>query len=181
MLSEHLVYIKGVELVYYEFKELLLEIAMRLKEMLDVPAAKPRSLVKKFFDDLFLKRLNPYIKFNLSKTAEKPPVVVATTRAWPESAKDQAIKEILEEKRKKDAEEARLKAEEDARLAELEAQAQAEAAEEVQPAEEELAKAAAEEEAAKKAQEAAEGSAAEEDPDEDEADLDELDDDESDY
>lgn len=181
VLSEHLVYIKGVELVYYEFKELLLEIAMRLKDVVDVPAAKPRSLVKKFFDDLFLKRLNPFIKFNLTQTAEKAPTAGATTRAWPESSKDQAIKEIMEEKRKQEAEEARLKAEEDARLAELEAEAQAQAAEEAQPTAEELAKAAAEEEAEKKAQEAGEGSAAEEeDPDEDEE-LDDVDDDASDY
>lgn len=32
VLSEHLVYIKGVELVYFEFKELLLELAHRLKD-----------------------------------------------------------------------------------------------------------------------------------------------------
>lgn len=182
VLSEHLVYIKGVELVYYEFKELLLEIALRLKDQLDVPTSKPRSLIKKFLDELFLKRLNPYIKFNLSKSPEQAPGIGGTTRAWPESAKDQAIKEIMEARRKKEAAEARLKAEEDARQAELEAQAQAEAAEEAQPAEEELAKAAAEEEAKKKAQEAAGGDQAEEDDvDEDDADLDDVDDDESDY
>jgi len=32
VLSEHLVYINGVELVYFEFKELLLELALRLKD-----------------------------------------------------------------------------------------------------------------------------------------------------
>lgn len=100
VLSEHLVYIKGVELVYHEFKELLLEIAMRLKDQLEVPASKPRSLVKKFLDDLFLKRLNPYIKFNLSKNdGKKDAKVAATTRAWPESSKDQAIKVMMEQKR----------------------------------------------------------------------------------
>ena len=67
VLSEHLVYIKGVELVFHEFKELLLEIAMRLKDQLEVPVSKPRSLVKKFLDDMFLKRLIPYIKFNMTK------------------------------------------------------------------------------------------------------------------
>jgi hypothetical protein len=56
---------------------------------LEVPANKPRSLVKKFLDDLFLKRLIPYIKFNLSKTdGKKDAKAASTTRAWPESAKD---------------------------------------------------------------------------------------------
>ena len=32
ILSEHLVYIKGVEIVYFEFKEILLELAMKMKD-----------------------------------------------------------------------------------------------------------------------------------------------------
>ena len=182
VLSEHLVYIKGVEVVYFEFKELLIEIAMRLKDQLEVSASKPRSLVKKFLDDLFLKRLIPFIRFNLSKNEGKPDAKVsASTRAWPESTKDLAIKLMKEEKRKKQQEEERLKAEEAAKLAEQNAIAETEAAQEVnQPTEEELAKAAAEEEAAKKAQEVAEGSG-EDDPDEDEEDIDEGEDDISDY
>ena len=115
---------------------------MRLKDQLEVPASKPRSLVKKFLDDMFLKRLNPYIKFNLSKNEDKKDSkAAATTRAWPESAKDQAIKVMMEEKRRKEEEEQRLKAEEEAKQAELEAQAQAEAAQEVKPSEEEEVKA----------------------------------------
>ena len=93
---------------------------MRLKDQLEVPASKPRSLVKKFLDDMFLKRLNPYIKFNLSKNEDKKDAkAAATTRAWPESAKDQAIKVMMEEKRRKEEEEQRLKAEEEAKQAEL--------------------------------------------------------------
>jgi hypothetical protein len=66
-LSEHLVYIKGVEIVYFEFKELLLELALRLKDQIDSAPGKLRSLIKKFLDDHLLKRLGPYIKFNMNK------------------------------------------------------------------------------------------------------------------
>lgn len=69
VLNEHLVYIKGVEIVYFEFKELLLELAIRLKDQIDSCPGKLRSLIKKFLDDCLLKRLGPYIKFNLDKGA----------------------------------------------------------------------------------------------------------------
>jgi hypothetical protein len=57
-----------VELVYFEFKEVLLEIAMRLKDSINADPGKLRSLAMKFLDDLFLKRLTPYIKFNQVQT-----------------------------------------------------------------------------------------------------------------
>jgi hypothetical protein len=44
IISEHLVYIKGVELVYFEFKEILLELAMRLKESINADPGKLKSL-----------------------------------------------------------------------------------------------------------------------------------------
>jgi hypothetical protein len=96
VLSEHLVYIKGVELVYFEFKELLLELALRLKDYVDAAPGKLRSLVKKFLDELFLKRLKPYIKFVSNKAA--PASIssenAAAVRSWPESEKDKKIKAI---------------------------------------------------------------------------------------
>lgn len=70
VLSEHLLYIKGVEIVYCEFKELILELAMRLKEHVESTPGKLRSLLKKFLDELFLKRLNPYIRFTETKKEE---------------------------------------------------------------------------------------------------------------
>lgn len=92
ILSEHLVYIKGVELVYFEFKELLLELALRLKDHVDSAPGKLRSLIKKFLDELFLKRLNPFIKFNIAKRATAAVAAGSSTsaasRSWPESAKD---------------------------------------------------------------------------------------------
>jgi len=125
VLSEHLVYIKGVELVYCEFKELLLELAMRLKDHVDSAPGKLRSLIKKFLDELFLKRLNPFIKFNTEKKAAGAAgsATSAAARSWPESEKDQAIKVIMEEKRRQEEEEQRLQEEERQRQAEIDAEA----------------------------------------------------------
>lgn len=64
ILNAHLIHIKGCELVFHEFKELLLELALRLKDQIDSAPGKLRSLIKKFLDEHFLRRLNPYIKFN---------------------------------------------------------------------------------------------------------------------
>lgn len=184
VLSEHLVYIKGVELVYFEFKELLLELALRLKDHVDSAPGKLRSLIKKFLDELFLKRLNPFIKFNVAKkaTANAGSSTSAASRAWPESAKDQAIKVIMEEKRKQEAEEQRLQEEERQKQAEVEAEALAdkEAQEALQAAEDN--KADAEDEAKRGPADNAGGSAAEEDDeDDDDADLEDVADEESDY
>ena len=107
ILSEHLVYVKGVELVYFEFKELLLELALRLKDHVDSAPGKLRSLIKKFLDELFLKRLNPFIRFSAAKKAAGTGAAASSTasRSWPDSAKDEAIRVIMEEKRKQEAEE----------------------------------------------------------------------------
>ena len=186
VLSEHLVYIKGVELVYCEFKELLLELAMRLKEHVDSAPGKLRSLIKKFLDELFLKRLNPFIKFNIAKKAAGAGAAGSATsaaaRSWPESEKDQAIKVIMEEQRRQEAEEQRLQEEERQRQAEIDAEALAdqEAQEAIQAAED--SKAAAADEATRGAAENGGGSAAEEDDeDDDDADLDDGVPDDSDY
>jgi len=74
--------------VYFEFKELLLDLAVRLKDHVDAAPGKLRSLVKKFLDELFLKRLNPFIKFNVAKTGAAGSSTSAASRSWPESEKD---------------------------------------------------------------------------------------------
>ena len=64
IVAEHLLYVKGVEIVYYEFKELLLDLSITLaKQNGSFVAGKPRSTLKKFLDDNFLKRLSPYIRY----------------------------------------------------------------------------------------------------------------------
>lgn len=106
-----------------------MELALRLKDQIDSAPGKLRSLIKKFLDDLLLKRLGPYIKFNMQKQAAgsgKQAQTSSAARSWPESAKDKAIREVMEERRKQEAEEQRLKEEESQKQAELTAQAEAE-------------------------------------------------------
>merc|ERR1711974_53906 len=81
IINEHMVFITGIEVTYQEFKEILLELALKLQDQIDSQPGKLKSLMKKFLDDYFLKRLRPYIKFTTSKTpvvAEEKPV-----RKWP--------------------------------------------------------------------------------------------------
>ena len=112
-MNAHIVYINGVELVYHEFKELLLELALRLKDQIDSAPGKLRSLIKKFLDDHLLRRLCPYIKFNEEKLIAEPVQQTnSAARTWPTSEKDDAIQKVLEEKKKKEAEEERLRQEE---------------------------------------------------------------------
>ena len=111
ILSEHLVYIKGVEIVYFEFKEILLELAMKMKDQVDAAPGKLKSLVKKFLDEMFLKRLTPYIKFNKAQTDTSSAAATIAKRSWPQSEKDAAIKAVMDERKKKQEEEERVKAE----------------------------------------------------------------------
>ena len=104
IIAEHLLYVKGVEITYYEFKELLLDFSNTLaKRTGTFVAGKPRSTLKKFLDENFLKRLSPYIRFckNTSNEAQ----ATGATRNWPESEKDKKIKAVVEERKKKEEEE----------------------------------------------------------------------------
>ena len=51
--------------MYFEFKELLLELAMKLREHIDNTTGKSRVVLTKFIEDLILKKLTPYLKFNI--------------------------------------------------------------------------------------------------------------------
>lgn len=108
ILSEHLVYIKGIEVVFFEFKEILLELAMKMKDQVDAAPGKLKSLVKKFLDEMFLKRLTPYIKFNKAQTETTAAATTVAQRTWPQSEKDAAIKAVLDERKRKQEEEERL-------------------------------------------------------------------------
>lgn len=176
VISQHLVYIKGVEIIFYEFKELLLELAIRLKEYVESTPGKLKSLIKSFLENLFLKRLKPYIKFDLGK---KQSAEVDFLRKWPESEKDKEIQAIMEEKRKKEAEEQKLREEEEAKRAEIDAQAEAErqAIEEAKAAEEARV---VEEEEKKKTSENI-GSGDEEEDEEEDGDENDVDEEDSEY
>lgn len=125
ILNEHLIFINGVEMIYHEFKELLLEVAIRLKDQIDSEPGKLKSLLKKFMTTLFLRRLGPYIKFSQTKQLTAVQANLPT-RKWPESQKDKDIKVILVEKAKRQEEQKRIQMEEAAKNAELEAQAEKE-------------------------------------------------------
>jgi hypothetical protein len=59
------VFIRGVEVVFFEFKEILLDLSKILKEIIDPKTGKSRVVLEKFIQDFILKKLNPYIKFNI--------------------------------------------------------------------------------------------------------------------
>ena len=122
LVNSHLIYINGVELVFWEFKELLLDLAIMLKDKITHNEGKLKSLVRRFLEDHFLKRLQPFIKVSLSKTSEFSDAS-APSRKWPVSNKDKVIQAVLEERAAKAAEELRLKQEEEARQAALEEEA----------------------------------------------------------
>lgn len=63
LISQHLVFVRGVELVFFEFKEVLLDLALKLRDHIDSKTGKIKVLLTKFIEDHLLKTLNPYIKF----------------------------------------------------------------------------------------------------------------------
>ena len=107
VVSQHLVFVRGVEIVFFEFKELILDIAMKLREIVDPKTGKSRVVLTKFIEDFILKKLNPYIKFNIQPGKGGSGAV----RVWPESQKDKEIKIKMEEKKKKAEEERKIQQE----------------------------------------------------------------------
>ena len=73
--SNHLIYVKGVEIVFFEFKEILLRFAVILREKID-----PKT----------------FVKFRIPTTKLK----ADASRSWPESNKDLEIKAMKLEKQK---------------------------------------------------------------------------------
>jgi hypothetical protein len=98
-----LVFVRGVEIVYFEFKEVLLDIALKLRDFIDPKTGKIKVVLTKFIEDFILKNLNPYIKFNIQPGKSGG----GAARVWPESLKDKEIKVKMEEKRLKEEEERR--------------------------------------------------------------------------
>lgn len=118
VLCEHLVYLRGVEIVYFEFKEILLDIAVNhLRSVLDPKnLGKIKAMLVRFLEDHFLKRLGALIRFSqnqamISQSQSTNTQGPSNARLWPESEKDKIIKQKMEERRKIEEEE-RLKKEE---------------------------------------------------------------------
>ena len=97
-------FVRGVEIVYFEFKELILDVAMKLRDIVDPKTGKSRVVLTKFIEDFLLKKLAPYIKFNIQPGKGGSSVA----RVWPESIKDKDIKIKTEEKRKREEEERKV-------------------------------------------------------------------------
>ena len=66
VLCEHLVYLRGVEIVYFEFREILLDLALnKLRNVLDPKnTGKVKPVLTKFLEEHFLKRLGALIRFS---------------------------------------------------------------------------------------------------------------------
>ena len=115
VVSKHLIYVKGVEICFFEFKEILLAFACQLREKIDPKTGKLKVVLTKFIEDWILPRLQSFVKFKIPTSKLK----ADASRAWPESQKDLDIKVIKQEQQKKAQEELKKKAERDRQAAEL--------------------------------------------------------------
>ena len=106
-ISQHLIYIKGVEIVFFEFKEIILALAVKLREQVDNKTGKLKVVLTTFIEDWLLRRLNSFVKFTIPTTKAK----ADAARQWPESQKDLEIKALTAESRKAEADEKRLRQE----------------------------------------------------------------------
>jgi len=103
-ISEHLVYIKGTEIVFFEFIEIILDLANTFRQQVDPSTGKFKVILTKFIEDWLLRRLQSFVKFSIPTINEK----ADAARQWPESEKDVEIKALLVLK-KKNEEERRIK------------------------------------------------------------------------
>lgn len=178
-ISKHFLFIKGSEIVFFEFKEIIAALAHRLKEQIDNNTGKFKVHMTKFIEDWLLRRLSSFIKFQIPAAAAKNDA----KREWPESTKDTEINNLRREKERIAREAAQKKAEQERRARETQlmsaedhnAMSQAEI-------DAEIARLKAEEDAARIAREALEeeGGADGSDSDDDDSDDDANDGDPSD-
>lgn len=95
-----MIYIKGVEIVFFEFKEIILALAVKLREQVDPKTGKLKVVLTKFIEDWLLRRLSSFVKFNIPTSKAK----ADAARQWPESAKDLEIKALTLDQRKEEEE-----------------------------------------------------------------------------
>jgi hypothetical protein len=89
-ISQHIMHIKGAEIVFFEFKEILFDMARKLKDQIEPKTGKMTVVLKKFIEEWLLRRLTSFVKFRIS------PVPIRgkeASRSWPESQKDVVIRE----------------------------------------------------------------------------------------
>lgn len=88
VISEHLIYIKGVEIVFFEFKEIILALANKLRQQVDPTTGKLRVVLTKFIEEWLLRRLQSFVKFQIPTRKAQ----TDATRQWPESVTDAEIR-----------------------------------------------------------------------------------------
>ena len=88
VISEHLIFIKGVEIVFFEFKEIILALATKLRQQVDPNTGKMRVVLTKFIEEWLLRRLQSFVKFQIPTQK----VGATAARSWPESATDAEIR-----------------------------------------------------------------------------------------
>lgn len=117
--NRYYVQIKGSELIMHEFKEILLNISVLLKEKTMDTSGKPkvRSLLKKFIEESLIKRYGAFKELDAARARDKENKV---SRQWPDSYKDKLIKERKEAERIKQAEEKKRREEQERQQRELE-------------------------------------------------------------
>lgn len=88
IISRHIQYMLSMEMTLHEFKEVLVETALHMRERLDpTNSMKPRILLKIFLEDIVFKVTDALVKHNVGdqKQAKVKPVGIVF---WPISEKD---------------------------------------------------------------------------------------------
>lgn len=120
--NRYYMHIKGSELIIFEFKEILFEISLLLKHKAEEASGKPKtttkvkSTLKKFIDDVLLKRWSAFKDVETGKATMN---VIGQARTWPDSHKDKLIEERREAERVRQAAEKKRKEEEKKQMIEL--------------------------------------------------------------
>ena len=88
VISEHIIFIKGVEIVFFEFKEIILHLASHLRQQIDPTTGKLRVVLTKFIEEWLLRRLQSFVKFQIPTRKAQ----TDASRQWPESTTDAEIR-----------------------------------------------------------------------------------------
>lgn len=89
-IAQHIMFIKGAEIIYFEFKEILYDMARKLKDQVEPKTGKMTVVLKKFIEEWLLRRLTSFVKF---KIPANPVKGKEAARTWPLSEKDAIIEE----------------------------------------------------------------------------------------
>lgn len=89
-IATHLMFIKGAEVIFQEYREIIVELASRLRERVDPSTGKVMVVLRKFVEEWMLRRLNSFVRFQIPAVT---PAGREAARTWPESDKDRQVLE----------------------------------------------------------------------------------------